>query len=235
MVKLHLLIVLVLLICTFKVYNSQDIEISLLNTNITQTLDDLLDQGKSANALEIITNLTNEEQNNTIIKLKYARALIQTGKFTQGESILNNIYSDTPDNIEANLLLSKYHIRNKNWNKAETHLNHAISLTTNANDTNNHAKALALLSTLVSQRDNNNIYARELIEKAILIQPNNPQLQFDCGILRFYSNTTTDHILAKQAFDEAVRLNPNLDNTMIGKSCLYTNTYYDMAYCYMRI
>lgn len=185
--------------------------------SIATDLNELLNAGKAQEAYESIQSLDPEYRQDESILIAYGRALVQLGKVHEGRAVFEKILQINPGAIEANLLMAKLFMRDQAWDQAEKHLDGVLR------SDPDHPVALNFKSKVVLLRDSNPKQALALITKAAKLDPQNAEIQFDLGMMLFYAG---QHAEGKEAFEEAARLNPAVDQSgTIGKTYVHFGQY----------
>jgi tetratricopeptide (TPR) repeat protein len=66
-------------------------------------------------------------------------------------------------------------------------------------------------------RDGDASTARQFLEKAVALDPNDERIQFEFGVALFQLDDRKEHDLGRKAFQSAEKLNPLIDRKLIGK------------------
>jgi tetratricopeptide (TPR) repeat protein len=183
-----------------------------VNLRHVQILTKFLDQGKTSQASEYFQSLPLETKGDDLLQLCYGRLLVQLNRPQEGERIFREGLQRNSESVEARLLLGKLYLKQLKYDQSEKYILEAL----HRNPTN--GRALALHGSLFLQRDSNINSARVLIERAAKYAPDDPQIQFDLGMVRFMDD---DAEAGRSAFLRAEELNPELDLVTIGRVYLH--------------
>lgn len=188
-------------------YFSQTAQYSL--PLLIQNISKYLDIGETKKALELLNELSADDQSHESARLAYGRAVIQSGQQSQGEAIFKTVLRINPDSINAKLLLGKLYIFQRKFDLSEPLILDVI------NNDPFHPKALALYSSILLKRDQNLASARMFIEKATKYGPTDASILFDLAMTRM---TDGDYDLGREAFLAEEKVDPDhVDLTLRGR------------------
>jgi len=175
-------------------------------------IEDLLKKGNFNNANDAIAAALKENQNEPSLLVYKARSLVLIGNYDESEKILHSILNANASFVEANLALGKLYALSKRWSEAVPYLERVIS-----SDPENYV-AYVQLATIWLQRDNNVLKSKEFLLKAKEINPKDERILIELGLVLFYND---EKVAAKEAFDMAEKINPDIDFKLISKVYMY--------------
>jgi len=181
---------------------------------LSDKIEGLLNHGRSDEALNIINQLSSEYSSLSIIQIHLARAHVQQKDYALAEKILVNVIDSSEGDgpLQAHLMLGRLYLQLKRWDDAQRCLENVLVM-----DESN-VTALLSLSKVWLNRDSDMRKAKLFIELALKISPNDEKVLFEYGMMLLQ---TKEHMQAKQVFDKAETINPNIDHKMLGNIYLY--------------
>ena len=171
-----------------------------LLVNLTGLLDK---RTRAQDVVNTILELPYEQSSTVPYQLQLARAFLQVGRSKEAEIILLQCYEESPSYVEVARLLGSYYVQGQRWNEAEMYLKRTITM-----DPSNW-KALAGLGKIYLIRDEDKYLARNYLQEAVHLQPNDENLLFEYAMILFHFE---DHLPARHALQAAENLNPVIDH-----------------------
>lgn len=108
-----------------------DIEHDVTDENYLQsllTIEQLLNQGKTIDALKVIYSLSNEDRVKHEVRVSLARAYVQSKKIKEAEELLLDVLSFPDAPIIAYMTIGRLYIQSQRWNEAQSYFEYITSL-----------------------------------------------------------------------------------------------------------